>query len=186
MTMLVDAVADEREALLTFLASQRKALVQAALGLTEEQASSAPSASALSVAGLIKHAASCEQNWITGILLQQPDRAGADKEAWADNFRLTGDETLAGVIRHFEEVAAETERVVRELPDLDVTVPLPDAPWFPAGSKRSARWILLHLIQEEARHAGHADIVRETVDGADSLTLAQRAAAPETAEQAGE
>jgi hypothetical protein len=62
-------------------------------------------------------------------------------------------------------VAAYTDNLEATLPDLDVSHPLPPAPWFPPGARRSARRVFLHLIAETAQHAGHADILRETIDG---------------------
>jgi uncharacterized damage-inducible protein DinB len=163
---------DERETLLTFVAEQRAALCRAALGLTEEQIRATPTASTLSIGGLIKHNAEVERNWIVGILSGQPEKlAPRDESNWADSFRLVEGETSAGVLAAYEAAARETEEIVRALPDLDVTVALPDRPWFPSGTKRSARWILLHLVQEAGRHAGHADIIRETIDGKGSFEL---------------
>ncbi len=80
-------------------------------------------------------------------------------------------ETLAGWLKQYEEIAAETEEIVRGLPSLDVDAPLPDQPWFPPNSRRTARWILAHLIAEVARHAGHADIIRESLDGRTAFEL---------------
>ena len=77
------------------------------------------------------------------------------------------DETLAGLLRAFEAQNAESLRLV-ETADLDAAVPVPkDIPWFPKNQPAwSVRWVILHVINELARHAGHADIVRETIDGA--------------------
>ncbi len=73
----------------------------------------------------------------------------------------------------YDEVARETEKAIAGIPDLSQPVPVPrDAPWFPADVDAwSVRWVLLHLIQETARHAGHADIVRESLDGATAFPL---------------
>ncbi|MFB6889657.1 DUF664 domain-containing protein [Kitasatospora sp. NPDC056327] len=172
MPTLVNAETDERDALLSFLAAQRGGLRRAALGLTEEQAAARPTAGALSLAGLIKHAAVCEREWIVGTLMGRPLRDGENPEE--DTFTLTGEETLAHWLHRYEEIAAETEEIVRGLRDLDVDAPLPEAPWFPAGSRRTARWVLLHLIEEAARHAGHADIVRESLDGLTAFELVDR------------
>ena len=78
-------------------------------------------------------------------------------------------ETLAGLLERYEEVARTTDELVATLPDLDVSHPLPVAPWFEAGKKWSARRVLLHLIAETSQHAGHADILRESIDGAKSM-----------------
>ncbi|GAA4854899.1 DinB family protein [Kitasatospora terrestris] len=166
MPSLVNAETDERDALLAFLAAQRGGLRRAVLGLSEEQAAGTPTVSSLSLAVLIKHAARCERFWITENLLQRGGgEESASMERWADEYRLVEGDTLAGWLAVYEQVAAETEKAVRELPSLEVDFPLPVAPWFPPNSRRTARWALLHLIQETARHAGHADIIRETVDG---------------------
>ncbi|MGW2542352.1 DinB family protein [Kitasatospora sp. NPDC001574] len=168
MPTLVNAETDERNALLSFVAAQRGGLRRAVLGLTEEQAATRPSASALSLAELVKHAAICEREWVVGILL---DRAEGRHDYRESSFALTGGETLADWLERYAEVAAETERIIEELPNLEVDAPLPEAPWFPAGSRRTARWVLLHLIEETARHAGHADIIRESLDGRTAFEL---------------
>ena len=93
--------------------------------------------------------------------------------AYEDEFRLGPDETLASVLAMYDEVATETDAIVAGIADLDQPVPVPrDAPWYPDDIDAwSVRWVLLHLIEETARHAGHADIVREHVDGADAFPL---------------
>jgi len=162
-------VSTEPEALLVYLVQQRDGLKYAAYGLTEEQIRLRPTQSRLSVGGLIKHAASTERGWID-ILLERPSQD--DEQAYEDDFTLTEGETLAGLIATFDEVAAETERAIRGLESLDATVQLPEAPWYPSNSEGySARWILLHVMEELARHAGHADILREHIDGATMYEL---------------
>jgi hypothetical protein len=78
-------------------------------------------------------------------------------------------ETLAGILADYERVAARTDEVIRTLPDLDSAHPLPRAPWFQPGARWSARRVVLHLIAEISQHAGHADIIREGLDGAKSM-----------------
>jgi uncharacterized damage-inducible protein DinB len=169
----VPPVTDEREGLLAYLAQQRYVMRIAAYGLSDEQARATPTAGPLSVGGLIKHAATTERGWID-ITLQRErptaDDAGHDYE---ENFRLGPDETLADVLRLSEEVARETETVIAGIPDLGQAVPVPKGvPWFPDDVDAwSVRWVLLHLITETARHAGHADIVREMIDGATAFPL---------------
>jgi hypothetical protein len=84
--------------------------------------------------------------------------------AHADGFVLRDDETLAGAIARYDEVARRTDDLVRTI-DLDVSQPLPEAPWFPPGATRTARRVFVHIVAETAQHAGHADIVREALDG---------------------
>jgi uncharacterized damage-inducible protein DinB len=166
----VPPVADEREALVAYLAQQRDVLRIAGYGLTDEQARATPTAGTLSVGGLIKHVATVERGWID-IMLQRP--SSSSQEEYETNFRLGPDEALAGVLELYEQVARETDEAVASIDDLGHPVPVPKGvPWFPDDVEAwSVRWVLLHLIQETARHAGHADIVRESIDGATAFPL---------------
>jgi uncharacterized damage-inducible protein DinB len=158
----VRPVTDERDALLAYLAQQRHALRVTVHGLSREQATATPTVSACSIAGLIKHAAWTERAWMVETVGQR-EVAGRDYEA---EFRLADGESVASVLALYDEVAAETEAIVAAIPDLGQPVPVPDAPWFPKDVEAwSVRWVLLHLIEETARHGGHADIIRETIDG---------------------
>ena len=167
----VAPVKDEREGLLGFLAQQRYVLGLAAFGLTEDELRLSPSISSLSLAGLIKHCAAVEEYWmglVTGNHV--PVASEADYQS---NFELGPEELLRGLIERYEAVAASTEEIVASIPDLGREVPVPkDAPWLPEDIEAwSVRWVLLHLITETARHAGHADIVRESIDGASAFPL---------------
>jgi uncharacterized damage-inducible protein DinB len=165
----VPPVADEREGLLAYLAQQRYMLRIATYGLTDEQARETPTRSTLSIGGLIKHVATTERGWIDTVL--QRDRG--TEEDYLANFRLEPDESLASVLQLYDEVAQETERVIAAIPDLGQAVPVPKGvPWYPGDLEAwSVRWVLLHLIEETARHAGHADILRESLDGATAFPL---------------
>ncbi|KAA6218298.1 DinB family protein [Streptomyces filamentosus] len=165
-----EAPGDERGAFLNFVEVQRAALRRSLLGLTEEQAASRPSVSELSLSGLAKHVAEVELNWLR-LAQQRENERQRTEETWAEGHRLVGDETVPGVLAFWEGVAKETEEFVRAVPSLDDTFPLPPAPWFPAGTRVSVRWMLLHLVQEMGRHAGHADIIRESLDGKGSFDL---------------
>lgn len=167
-------VRDERDGLLTFLASQRHVLRLAAYGLTDEQARLVPSRSALSVGGLLKHVARTERSWLDTVLQREP--AGTFEErtrAYQADFQFTGDDTLPAVLAEYEQVARATEETIAGIPDLGQPVPVPKGvPWFPDDVEAwSVRWVLLHLIEETARHAGHADIIREHIDGATAFPL---------------
>lgn len=161
---------DERATLLAFVEAQRGAIRRTLLGLTEEQAASRPSASELSLSGLVKHAAETELNWLR-MAQRQPNEKARTQETWGDSFRLVGDETVPGVLAFWDGVAAETEKFIRSVPDLEDTFPLPEAPWFPKEAEVSMRWLLVHLVEETARHAGHADIIRESLDGKTAFEL---------------
>jgi uncharacterized damage-inducible protein DinB len=170
MPGLVRPVNDERDALLAYLAQTRHVLRITAHGLSDEQARATPTVSPLSVGGLIKHCARTEAHWLD-IVRQRLREAGP--EEYADHFRLTAGETLADVLDRYDAVAADTEAFIGQVDDLARAVPVPrGVPWFPADVDAwSVRWVLLHLIQETARHAGHADIVREHVDGGTAFPL---------------
>jgi hypothetical protein len=93
----------------------------------------------------------------------------ADFAKRADEFQMQPGETLAGVLADYEETARRTDELVMGLPDLSATHPLPEAPWNEPGGRWSARRVLLHIAAETAQHAGHADIIRESLDGAKSM-----------------
>lgn len=162
MPVLCGPVGGERDALLAFLEQQRAVLRLAAYGLTDEQARATPSASSLSVGGLIKHVASAEQGWVDAVVRRKRERSPGDFDA---NFRLSDDETLAQVLAHYSDVAADTADVVGAVENLSQPLAVSKLSSF------SVRWLLLHLITETARHAGHADIIRESLDGATSVPL---------------
>jgi Uncharacterized protein conserved in bacteria len=161
---------DERGALLSFIEEQRGGIRRSLLGLTEEQAASRPSASELSLSGLLKHVAEVEQGWVARAKGEQP-AVKRDESNWHECFLLADGETVASQLAYWEKVAAETEAFLRAVPSLDDTFGLPDDPWFPPEGRVSMRWLALHLIRETARHAGHADIIRESLDGRTAFEL---------------
>lgn len=167
----------ERADLLETLAKHRYFLRVTVHGLTDEQAAQRTTASELCLGGLIKHVAAAESNW-ANFILGGPDtmahgvkewNAEGEDEDWLAQFRMLPGETLAGVLERYEQVAHRTDELVATLPDLDASHPLPQAPWFEPGTRWSARRVLLHIIAETAQHAGHADIIRESLDGSKSM-----------------
>ena len=172
MPALAPIHADERDLLLGYVDQQRAALHIAAYGLTDEQARTpAAPPSSLTVGGLIKHVAKMEQTWIDRILeRERPATADAD---YVEHFIMQPDETLAEVIAAAVAVGEETTRVVRAVDDLGQRVPIPPGVrWYPDDVDAwSVRWVVMHIATETARHAGHADIVREAIDGATAFPL---------------
>jgi uncharacterized damage-inducible protein DinB len=165
----VGAITNEQEGLLAYLAQMRYVLRLTAYGLGPEQLRASPTASPLTVGGLIKHCASTEEGWIATIGGKPP---AVDYGAYEQNFRLADGETIEEVLANYDRVAAQTEKTVAEIGDLGHSVPVDDAPWNRPDLKSwSLRWVLLHLIQETARHTGHADIIREAVDGGTAYAL---------------
>jgi uncharacterized damage-inducible protein DinB len=165
----------ERADLLATLAKHRHFLCLATRDLADDQARQASTVSELCLGGLIKHVTAVEEGWVN-FILDGPSAMGdfttMTEDDWArraGEFRLLPSETLAGVLADYAEVARRTDGLVASLPDLNAGHPLPKAPWFQAGERWSARRVLLHIIAETAQHAGHADIIREALDGAKSM-----------------
>jgi len=172
MTTTAPTLTDERADLLDALGKHRWLFTYTVQGLTDEQARLRPTASELTLGGLIKHVAATEKMWIDFVLEGPgafPPFDASTQEQWAAEFVMLPDETLAGLLDRHAEVARRTDELVRTLPSLDVSHPLPEAPWFTPGARWSARRVLLHVIAETAQHAGHADVLRETIDGQKSM-----------------
>jgi uncharacterized damage-inducible protein DinB len=163
---------DEHDLLLGYVAQQREVLRLTAYGLTDDQArEAAATPSPLSVGGLVKHVTFVEGNWLDMVL--ERDRPAGAEDDYADAFTMRADETLADVLAASVARGEETEQVVRAIPDLGRPVPVPPGvPWYPQDLDAwSVRWVLMHLVAEIARHAGHADMIREAVDGATAFPL---------------
>jgi hypothetical protein len=163
---------DERADLLATLAKHRSLLCQTVRGLGDEHASRRTTVSELSLGGIIKHVCWAEDRWVEFIVrgpaaIGPANRAAA--EAHAASFRMQPEETLAELLTRYDQVAKRTDDVVASLASLDVSQPLPPAPWFEAGARWSARRVLLQVLAETAQHAGHADIIREALDGAKTM-----------------
>jgi hypothetical protein len=138
------------------------------------------------VGALLKHVTHVQRSWLTGILaapeLPVDDRPLEQQFAQReDALSWRRDDTVGAALSSFDDVAAAVLDAVRAV-DLDVPYPVPPAPWNPPDVEFwSVRWVWLHLVEELARHAGHADIIREAVDGATMYELvAGRDGLPET------
>jgi Protein of unknown function (DUF664) len=165
----------ERADLAETLAKHRGFLRFTTRDLSDEQAAERTTVSELCLGGIIKHVAGVERRWASFIVSgpaamgggrwDDPDRI----QQWLDGFRMLPGETLAGLLDEYAEVARQTDELLATLPDLDASQPLPEAPWYQPGASWSARRVLLHIIAETAQHAGHADIIREAIDGAKTM-----------------
>jgi hypothetical protein len=171
--MTTTAPTGERADILETLAVHRQFLRHTVQGLTDDQARQRTTASELTLGGLIKHVAEIEKGW-ADFVVDGPAAMGGGTD-WSEpteeqieqfraGFQLLPDETLDGVLARYEEVARRTDELVATV-DLDLSHPLPEAPWFQKGATRSARRAFLHIVAETAQHAGHADIIRESLDG---------------------
>ncbi|MFI8435788.1 DinB family protein [Streptomyces sp. NPDC079020] len=161
----------ERGELLRALAEQRELLLITLRGITDVQAAQRTTVSELTLGGIVKHMAKCQQVWAQ--ILVRADGELPDGMLDMEQYRMAEGETLPGLLELYSAATRALDEAVRSRPDMDRTVPLPRTPWSPPETVHwPARRVLLHVIRESAQHAGHADIIRETLDGAS--TTAQR------------
>jgi uncharacterized damage-inducible protein DinB len=141
---------DEVELYLRWLAFLRGAVIRKVEGLDDESARWTPDGALLPLIGIVNHLTNVEWRWVDGGML------GADVDKRADEYTPGPALTVAGALSAYRERAATTEAAVRSLS-------LDDPCAY--GVDTDLRWVLLHLINETARHAGHADATRELLDG---------------------
>jgi hypothetical protein len=157
----------ERADLLATLAEHRGFLRYTVQGLSDEQAMLRPTASELCLGGLIKHVAFVEERW-AGFIERGAAAMSGGETAMQDHlatFAVEPGQSLQGLLDFYQAIGERTDELVRSLPSLDLSHALPERPWFPPGARWSARRVLLHIIAETSQHAGHADIIRESIDG---------------------
>ncbi len=154
------APAAERDALAEFLDKQRDILVRKIEGVADDDARSAPTDSSLSLLGIVKHCALWERRWFQVIFAGRsiPGDWPETRSRIRADFELDRDDSVLKWLSFYADQAAESRRIVAES-DLGARCALP------GYEDRNLRWVLLHHIEEVARHAGHADIIRETIDG---------------------
>ncbi|HWE56518.1 MAG TPA: DinB family protein [Acidimicrobiales bacterium] len=161
----------ERLDLVAALQKQRRFLVQTVAGLGDDDARRRTTVSTLCLGGLIKHVAWAERAWQAFMTDGSAafDQLFGGPATYEDGFWMLEGETLSGLLAGYERVASETDRIIGSMPSLDSDHALPDAPWFEAGARWSARRVVAHILAETAQHAGHADIIRESLDGAKTM-----------------
>jgi len=174
MALHVPPVAHETDAIAAFLGQAQDAFRALLFGLSPQQAALTPSASSLSLGGLVKHVTGVQRGWLASAeSAPEPatDRGDGDVDDYLEGFAFRETDSLDDLWVAFDEVSAAVLDAVRRL-DLDTPVPVPDAPWFPQDVEAwSVRWVWWHLVEELTRHAGHGDIIRETLDGATMYAL---------------
>jgi uncharacterized damage-inducible protein DinB len=151
----------ERAGLVEILDKQRDALTKKLQDLSDDDARRTPTVSSLSLLGLVKHSAIWERRWFQVIMAGRRFADGwpeVRSEEADETFRLTAEDTVEAVIREYREQIAASNEILGSL-DLNTRCAWPDM------ADRNLRWVALHMIEETARHAGHADIIRESIDG---------------------
>jgi uncharacterized damage-inducible protein DinB len=150
----------EREQLTGFLEFQRATIVWKCSGLTDEQARRSLVPSKLTtVAGLLSHLTLVEEWWFANIVGRQPDRWQEAADADPDvDFRRGASIPMSRLIADYQAQCELSRRHVAER-ELD------DVVTHPRGKRFTVRWVLMHMIEETARHAGHLDLIREMIDG---------------------
>jgi len=158
------STATERDALCGFLDQARDALIRKVGGLSDMDARKAATVSSLSLLGLIKHSAVWERRWFQIIFAGRsfPDEWPAADEAADATFELSDGDTVESVLAYYREQIAVSRQITVSV-DLDTRCARRDL------VDENLRWVAMHLIQETARHAGHADIIREAIDGSRGL-----------------
>jgi hypothetical protein len=162
----------ERTDLIQALAKQRQFLRQTVQGLTDEQIGLRTTPSELCLGGIIKHVSYVEANWLR-FIEEGPSALDSSSpaaiEEHINSFRVLPGETADLLLDRYEQVAQRTDKLVVDRPTLDDSQPLPAAPWFEPGARWSARTVILHILAETAQHSGHADVIREALDGAKTM-----------------
>jgi uncharacterized damage-inducible protein DinB len=142
---------DEREVLMTLLQYQRESLVRKAVGVDEAAVRRSPVASGTTLLWLVRHLADAERLWIIHRF------AGGEKPAPEDT---SPHDSLDAALTAYRRTWSDVDAVIAATPALDEISVIGDESGQP-----TLRWILAHLLEETARHAGHADILRELIDG---------------------
>lgn len=163
---------DERTTLRNYLQVQLEAVRDAGYGLSDEQLTSRPLASALSLAGLLKHCAFAMTGGLISAKALTAEDAPVDITDFYGSFALSEGETVAQIREAYEQLLERYLAMIEGL-DLDAELTVGPAPWYgvtePAPG--NMRYLMVHHLEEFARHAGHADIIREQIDGAKAAEL---------------
>jgi uncharacterized damage-inducible protein DinB len=158
----------ERRDIIETLDKHRGFLRQTLDGMSNEQIRIASTVSELSLGRIVKHVTATESTWRNFIVKGAAAFEEMSPDAYEAEWRLEDGDTVESLLASYAEAAAKTDALVAEV-DFDSEHSLPVAPWFEPGASWSARRALLHIIAEGAQHAGHADIIREAIDGAKTM-----------------
>ena len=157
---------DETELFLEFLQGERDKVLRSVEGLDEDQARWTPDGHLLPILGIIRHLTEVEWRWTNGRYLQEPVSEHGSRPGQVppgtQEFDVDRSRTVDDIVAAYRARAECTAEIVRSAPDLDVACP--GTANQPPRPGLHLRWVLLHLIEETAHHAGHADATRELLD----------------------
>ena len=174
MAFLTPSAQGERDVLKTFIFQQLAQVRTTVHGLTDEQARSTPTSSDLSLVRLLLHCGGVAAWWTT-VSTQLAAQPSIDQRFLDQQGAATGeapDVTLEEALRAFDEAVDYSSRNFDAIEDLDAFVPTPESPWIPRDvTQWQVRWMLTHIATEVARHCGHADTIREAIDGKGAFQL---------------
>jgi uncharacterized damage-inducible protein DinB len=153
---------DERSTLLTMLQYTRDTAAEKCRGLSDELAASAALSSSplMTIGGVLNHLRWVEHSWVENRFVDGPDLGPWTDESPDQEFIDGASTSLAVVLQDYADQARRTDEIIAQH-DLDDLAALP----LSSGEHPTLRWVLLHLIEENARHNGHLDILREMADG---------------------
>lgn len=158
-----DSIGSERQVLEAFLDFHRQVLVSKVDGISEKEARRRRVPSKTTLAGLIKHMIGVERGWFQEVLGgRNPEDIGPNVGGGEESWDLAENETVSSLIKEYEQTCEQSRQTAARFA-LDDAVPEPDM------GQVSLRWIYVHMIEESARHVGHADILREQTDGASGI-----------------
>ncbi|MFJ9029511.1 DinB family protein [Streptomyces sp. NPDC102274] len=143
--------ADEKATLRDFLDYLRNAVADKVTGVPEPHVRTGGVASGTNLLGLLKHLAFVERFYFLG----------EDVGRWHATMRPSAEDTVDSVLTDYRRTVERANQVIDACPDLALPAPRPPR----RGPAPSMRWVLVHMIEETGRHAGHADILRERIDG---------------------
>lgn len=172
----VPSLTSEAQLLAAYVNQQLDGVANAAFGLTDQQAHLTPTTSTLSIAALVNHVTVATSSWLDRVEAAPDvpdDRPASVEEAAARHAaEWSPSAPIAELISSLRDLQSRVSEVCDSV-EVTTAVPVPsDAPWWPKDVESwQIRWVLLHLVEEVARHAGHADIIRESIDGATMYEL---------------
>jgi uncharacterized damage-inducible protein DinB len=159
MTRHVPLTGAEKESLHASLDRHRDVVLWKIEGLDDEQLRRPMTPSGTNLLGLVKHLAAVEYGWFCETFGRETEPLPFDEEDENADLRVKPDESTADIVAFYARARAAADRVIDELDVTDI-----GTAWF--GEPVTLRWVLIHMVEETARHAGHMDIVRELIDGA--------------------